>query len=142
MIKDKQVIDLLDIIINHPVSGNCHQKGLPIGNLTSQHFANLYLGELDHFVKEHLRVKGYIRYMDDFICFADDKRVLSRLLVDIRQFLCVELKLDLKDKMTLIAPVMEGVPFLGFRIFKSLMRLQRPNIVRFRKRLMNLESGI
>jgi retron-type reverse transcriptase len=65
-LKDTACLALLDHIIAHPLPGSRPGKGLPIGNLTSQYFANLYLGELDHLVKERLRCKGYVRYMDDF----------------------------------------------------------------------------
>jgi len=76
LIKDKRVLSLLDQVIDHAVPGYEISKGLPIGNLTSQHFANLYLGELDHFLKDRLRVKSYLRYMDDFFLFSQDKESL------------------------------------------------------------------
>lgn len=135
IIKDKKLLGLLNIIINHAVPGAISGKGLPIGNLTSQHFANLYLGKLDHFLKDELSINGYIRYMDDFIIFHDDKLFLKELLSKIEIFIWDNLKLKLKEKATTIAPVTEGVPFLGVRVFKRLIRLQRPNLVRFRRRL-------
>lgn len=102
-------------------------KGLPIGSLTSQHFANLYLDRLDHHVKDSLHVKAYLRYMDDFIFFSDEKFELHLLHAKIRSFLNSELKLELKEKETVLAPVIEGVPFLGFRIFPNLIRLKQEN---------------
>ena len=138
--KDQRLLDLLDQIIDHPVPGNQLGRGLPIGNLTSQHFANLYLGELDHFLKDRLRVKSYLRYMDDFLIFGNDLQFLHNILNQVRTFLKNELKLELKEKVTRIAPVTEGVPFLGMRVFKNLIRLQRPNLIRFRKKLKQLES--
>jgi RNA-directed DNA polymerase len=139
IVKDKKLLALIDTIIDHAVPGSPPGKGLPIGNLTSQHFANLYLGELDHFLKERLRIKGYVRYMDDFICFADDKAEIRRLLDEIRCFVGNELKMELKEKVTKVAPVTEGVPFLGFRVYRNLVRLQRANLVRFRKKLRKKE---
>lgn len=135
VIKDKRLLELIDIIIDHKVSGYKDGKGLPIGNLTSQHFANFYLSKLDHHIKDRLRVKGYVRYMDDFIILADEKDKLNGLLVEIRNFLEIELKLELKDKVTKLAPVTEGVPFLGFNIFPNLIRLQRRNLVRVRRKI-------
>lgn len=132
--KDPKLIQLLDQIINHTTPDSAPGKGIPIGNLTSQHFANLYLGELDHYAKEVLRVKGYLRYMDDFICFGDSKEELHEILLAIRRFVGDELKLALKEKVVRVAPVREGVPFLGFRIFPNMTRLQRTNLVRFRRR--------
>ncbi|MCP4399318.1 MAG: RNA-dependent DNA polymerase, partial [bacterium] len=72
-IKDPRLLDLLGVIIDHAVPEYQPGKGLPIGALTSQLFANLYLGELDHLVKECMRVKGYLRYMDDFLLFGSQK---------------------------------------------------------------------
>lgn len=135
IIKDRNLLSLLDRIIDHSVPGNPEGKGLPIGNLTSQYFANLYLGELDHFVKDHLRIEGYIRYMDDSIALSNDKRQLLSVLEEVRNFLTEKLQLNLKEKAIQIAPVTEGIPFLGFRIFPSMVRLQRNNLVRWRRKL-------
>ncbi len=139
LIKDKRVLGLLDQITDHEVPGYALFKGLPIGNLTSQHFANLYLGELDHFLKERLRVKAYIRYMDDFVLFAPRKELLHSYLGSLRGYLSEKLKLELKEKVTKIAPVSEGVPFLGFRIYPSLIRVQRVNLIRYRKKIRQKE---
>jgi RNA-directed DNA polymerase len=98
MIKDSDLLWLVDMIIDHKVPGNADGKGLPIGNLTSQHFANLYLGELDHLIKDRMGIKGYIRYMDDFICFADSKKELWNLLSKIDAFVTQALALELKQK--------------------------------------------
>lgn len=73
--------------------------------------------------------------MDDFICFDDSKERLHAVLRAIRLFTGDVLKLQLKEKVVKIAPVSEGIPFLGFRVFPHLIRLQRPNLVRFRKKL-------
>jgi hypothetical protein len=140
MIKDAELLGLIDTIIDHAVPGSDVGKGLPIGNLTSQHFANAYLGELDHFLKDRLRVPGYLRYMDDFILFSDDKAQLRAWLEDIRRFTAERLKLVLKEKVTRLAPVTEGVPFLGFWVYPGLIRIQRPNLVRFRRKLRERES--
>jgi len=138
VIKDPLLLQLLDKIIDHPIPGNAIGKGISIGNLTSQYFANFYLGELDHFLKDKLRVKGYIRYMDDFLTFGETKD-LQKVLCEIRVFLAQDLKLQLKEKVTRVAPVHEGIPFLGMRVFRNLIRIQRPNLVRFRKKVKQLE---
>ena len=115
-------------------------KGLPIGNLTSQYFANLYLGELDHFLKERLRIKGYVRYMDDFLVLAHEKACLHTTLATTRAFLRDVLRLDLKDEVVRIAPVTQGIPFLGFRIFPGLIRLEGKKWARFRRQVRVLEA--
>jgi retron-type reverse transcriptase len=138
--KDPKLLRLLDLIIDHQVPESLPGTGLPIGNLTSQHFANLYLSPLDHFLKDHRRVEAYVRYMDDFLCFSDSKEFLSGLLDEIRVFVKDELALELKEKVVRIAPVTEGVPFLGFRLFKNLVRVQRANLVRYRQNIRQKEQ--
>lgn len=130
--KDADLIWLLNTIIDSAESEEVG-KGVPIGSLTSQHFANLYLDKLDHYIKDSLKVKSYLRYMDDFILFSDEKTELHLLHSSIQDFLNNELKLELKEKATIIAPVLEGVPFLGFRIFPHLIRLKHEN----KKRALN-----
>ena len=124
--KDPDLLWLLSIIIDSAQSDQSG-KGIPIGSLTSQHFANLYLDRLDHYIKDSLRVKGYLRYMDDFILFGDEKANLHSLHIRIRNFLHDKLELELKDKATMFAPVQDGIPFLGFRIFPNLIRLKSEN---------------
>lgn len=131
LIKDEAVLNLLDRIIDHPLPGAQPGKGLPIGNLTSQHFANLYLGELDHQIKDRMGVKAYLRYMDDMLIFAPDKSRLHDLIDHIENFAGQRLQLSLKPAATVIAPVSEGVPFLGFRIFPGLIRLNGQTLRRF-----------
>ncbi|MGE4232054.1 MAG: reverse transcriptase domain-containing protein [Bacteriovoracia bacterium] len=137
--KDQKLLSLLDQIIDHEVPGGMPGCGLPIGNLTSQHFANFFLGQIDHFIKDQERTPGYLRYMDDFISFAPDKGSLGVLLGKIEVFLERHLRLQLKEKATLIAPVSEGIPFLGFRVYPNLIRLKRENLVRLRKTIRGKE---
>ena len=124
--KDPDLIWLLNTIIDR-AELNQPGYGIPIGSLTSQHFANLYLDKLDHFVKDTLQVKGYLRYMDDFLLFSDEKATLHVYHSCIRTFLHDTLKLELKEKATILAPVTEGIPFLGFRIFQNLIRVKQEN---------------
>lgn len=130
--KDPDLTWLLNIILDSTQSDQ-PGKGIPIGSLTSQHFANLYLDRLDHHLKDSLGVRSYLRYMDDFILFADEKSDLHSLHSGIRIFLHDELGLELNKRVTNLAPVSDGVPFLGFRIFPDLIRLKPEN----KKRALN-----
>jgi RNA-directed DNA polymerase len=109
--------------------------GLPIGNLTSQWFANLVLGRLDRFVLGELRVRGYVRYMDDFVLFGDEKQELKAAQLRIAGFLRAELHLDLKERATILAPAREGLPFLGWRIHRGIVRIRPENLRRLRRRV-------
>jgi hypothetical protein len=141
MLKDQRLLALLDRIIDHPLPGSAPGRGLPIGNLTSQYFANLYLGELDHFVKERLGVKGYVRYMDDGLLFGDDKPALHEQLAAARDFLRDRLKVELKEEAVRIAPVWAGISFLGFRIFPGMIRLSGGKWSRFRRKVREREEA-
>ena len=112
---------------------------MPIGNLTSQFFANVYLDILDHYIKEKFRVKFYLRYMDDFCIFSNDKNYLQELRKEIEKFLKNTLKLDVKDKATLINSKIHGLPFLGARIFPKMIRVKRENFKRSYKKLKTRE---
>jgi hypothetical protein len=113
-------------------------RGLPIGNLTSQFWANVYLHELDKFVKHQLhccRPRGdYLRYMDDFMLFCDDKAQLQEWKAAIRDFLAGRLRLVLHPKKSLVFPVKVGVDFCGFRIYPTHRRLRRSSVRRFVRR--------
>jgi hypothetical protein len=89
-------------------------KGLPIGSLTSQFFANIYLNELDRFIKHGLRIKQYIRYVDDFIILGKNKETLSKYRQDIQKFLEDKLKLSLHQKKTFVREKSKGIDFLGY----------------------------
>ena len=141
LFKDPPLLALLNRIVDHPPPDADPGKGVPIGNLTSQHFANLYLGELDHYLKDRLGVKGYLRYMDDVLLFADDKPTLHLWLADMRRFLDERLRLRLKERATLIAPVTQGVPFLGFRIYPGVIRLNPRSLRRFRRQARGREKA-
>jgi hypothetical protein len=140
-LKDARVLSLLEQIIDQPLpTAATPGCGLPIGNLTSQYFANLYLGELDHLLKERLRVKGYVRYMDDFVLFGADKQALRATHEQVSDFLATELRLALKERATIIAPVNQGIAFLGFRVYPALVKLSGEKWRRFRRRVRGLEA--
>jgi RNA-directed DNA polymerase len=118
----------------------CERRhGIPIGNLTSQFFANVYLDALDHFVKERLGVKRYLRYVDDFCCFHDDKRVLTEWRRCIVSFL-LHLRLRLNDGKSRVRQVKEGVEFLGFVVSPFQLRLNQTAVRRRRCRLVLLRD--
>ena len=126
-IKDKKLLFLTQQII---ANGGSNGKGLPIGNLTSQFFANVYLHPLDSYIKESLQIKSYIRYMDDFVIFSDDKQKLKNHRKEIAQFLDRQLHLTLKPKATFFNHANNGLSFLGTRIFRSTVRIKRENLKR------------
>ncbi len=136
-IKDKKIMDLIGIILqNNDISKERNlNKGLPIGNLTSQFFANIYLDKLDHFVKEDLKIRYYIRYMDDFVFFENDKEKLKEILFIINNYLRKNLKLGLKEKATFINTRLNGLPFLGMRIFPNNIRIKKENVNRIVKKI-------
>ena len=117
----------------------CRRRGLPIGNLTSQFFANLYLDGLDHFVKEVLRAKGYVRYVDDFALFHDDPAVLAEWRERITAYLARR-RLSLHPRKTMILPTAEPAPFLGYVLHGDHRRLPEGNVRHFRGRLRSLRD--
>ncbi len=112
-------------------------RGLPIGNQTSQFWANVYLDALDQYVKRELRCVGYLRYVDDFLLFADDKSTLHRWKVEVIAFLA-RLRLTLHETEAAVSPVATGIPFLGFRVYPQHRRLRRRNVLTFRRRFRRL----
>ncbi len=112
-------------------------RGLPIGNLTSQFWANVYLNELDQFVKRELKCRAYVRYVDDFLLFADDKAQLHAWRVAISAFLQT-LRLRLHEEAFRVFPVTEGISFLGFRVFPTHRRLKRAKAIAYGRHLRAL----
>ena len=138
-LKDARLLALLDRMIEAGAPGSPAGRGLPIGNLTSQHFANFYLEPLDHFIQEELRPRGWCRYMDDFVLLSGDRDPLVAAHAAIDRFLRERLQLCLKRAGTLLLPVRDGVPFLGFRIWPRLVRFDAARARRFRARVRALE---
>lgn len=136
-IKDKRLLDLIRVIIaNSDESKGEHTgKGLPIGNLTSQFFANIYLDVFDHYIKDELGLKAYVRYMDDCVIFLDGKERLKEILRLLTVYFEKRLCLKLKDSATMLNTRLNGLPFLGFRVFPSLLRIKRENIKRLKTKL-------
>jgi retron-type reverse transcriptase len=127
-------LNLLDEIINSSDNDGLGHKGLPIGNLTSQLFANVYLDQLDHYAKEVMQERFYVRYMDDFLFLTDNKRHLVDLRLTIESYLAEELDLRV-NKKTSIFPVSQGIDFLGYRIWPNHRLLRKRSIKKFRRLL-------
>ncbi len=132
-ITDKNIIWLLERIISSfsVVAG----KGLPLGNLTSQLFSNIYMNELDQFIKHRLKIKNYIRYADDFAILSDSKTWLLDLISIIGDFLEKNLKLSLHPKKVFIKTIASGVDFLGWVHFSDHRFLRTTTRRRMMKRI-------
>lgn len=130
-IRCRDTITLLDSIIDHGP-----ESGIPIGNLTSQLFANIYLDQLDHFCKETLRLKYYVRYMDDVVALHHDKQHLHRCMDLIRGYLTTELRLNLNPKSA-IFPACTGVDFLGYRTWASHRKLRKRFLIGVKRKVWN-----
>jgi retron-type reverse transcriptase len=114
-------------------------RGIPIGNLTSQFFANVYLNGFDHFAKEDLGCKYYIRYVDDFVVFDQSKTRLHEVRTQFENYL-TKLRLKLHEKKCRIFKVDEGVCFLGFRIFPTHRLLKKQNLLYMRRKLKRMQT--
>lgn len=116
-------------------------RGMPLGNLTSQFFANIYLNELDMFVKYRLGVKYYLRYVDDFVILHESKEMLEKYQLEMQQFLQSKLALQLHPQKTRVIPISSGISFLGMRIFFHHWLLQRKNILSFERKWNTLQRN-
>jgi len=115
--------------------------GMPLGNYTSQFFCNVYLGRLDHFVKNFLKAKYYIRYVDDFVILHNSKKQLRIWRNDIGNFLRNELKLILHPQKTKIFSLTRGIDFVGFRNFAHYKLLRKRNIQNMKQRIKAFEKN-
>ena len=113
--------------------------GLPIGNLTSQFWANVYLNPLDQFIKRELKCKGYLRYVDDTLLFSDEKSQLLHWKRVVSSYL-EEIQLRLHDNSAQARPCSIGLPFLGFQVYPDHRRLKRRKAVDARRRQKKLLS--
>lgn len=139
-VTDEKVLNLIKIILNNhdtKIKGKC----MPLGNLTSQFFANVYLSELDYFIKHKLKAKCYIRYVDDFVILhrSKEKLILYKWLIS--NFL-KSLKLELHPEKTKVIPLHSGVNLLGFRVHYYYKLPRKSNIRNFKRKLeKNLVSS-
>lgn len=114
------------------------RRGIPIGNLTSQHFANVYLNSLDHFVKENLRCSPYIRYVDDFCLFSDDREELVDWRCRVEERLA-GLRLKIHPIKSQIFETKRGASFVGYRVLPDRIRVARKSVRRANRRLKDME---
>ena len=129
-ITDEKVIWLVKTIL---LNFKNKELGMPLGNLTSQFFANVFLNELDYFVKHQLKARFYIRYVDDFVILHDNRHTLEYYKCRIVSFLKT-LKIELHQDKTKIFPLHKGVSFLGYRIFYHHKLLRKSNLKAFEKK--------
>ncbi len=133
-IKDERVILLIKKILEN---GKAKEGvGMPLGNLTSQFFANVYLNELDYFAKHELKAKYYIRYVDDFVILHKSKIQLEVWKLRIDRFLREKLKLELHPEKSKAIPLSQGIDFVGFRSFYHFRLLRKRNITNMRIKLV------
>jgi retron-type reverse transcriptase len=135
-VKDENVMWLVRTILENNTS-QVHGKSMPLGNWTSQFFANVYLNELDQFVKHKLKAKYYIRYVDDFVILHNSIKTLCSYKENIGHFL-KSLKLELHPEKCRIIPLRRGVAFLGFRMFYHHKIPRERNIRKIKARLDEL----
>ncbi|MEA5464352.1 RNA-directed DNA polymerase [Leptothoe sp. PORK10 BA2] len=114
------------------------RRGLPIGNLTSQFFSNVYLNGFDHFIKEELHAKRYVRYVDDFALFSDDKAFLQDARQQIEDYLAT-LRLKIHPIKSQLFETKVGATFLGFRVLPDRIRVCSSNLKRGRRRIKELK---
>ena len=131
-IADTRIMKILDNIVHSCGDG----KNIPIGNLTSQWLGNVYLNELDMFVKHTLHWRDYIRYCDDFCLFGNDKAALHRACDAIREFLGTRLRLTFSRAS--VYPTSRGVDFIGYRHFRDFVLLRRRTSNRMRRRVIEI----
>jgi hypothetical protein len=118
------------------------RRGIPIGNLTSQLFANIYLHHADTYAKQQLKIRNYVRYMDDILFFDDDKKQLHRWQQAMTKFLYDELYLTVNPHKVRLYPAKLGVDFVGYIIYPHSMRLRGSSVRRFKKRYRKQLKGL
>lgn len=126
-VKDTDAMWLLSEIVRSFISKDANvfeRKGLPIGNLTSQLFANVYMNEFDQFMKHEIKVRSYLRYTDDFVIISDNKDYLEKLIPQISQFLKVKLGLSLHPNKVTIRKFSQGIDFLGYVVLPHFQQLR------------------
>lgn len=148
VIPSRRTVDLAAVIIDHSnpqdsirfvfpgddlFTFDQRRRGLPIGNLTSQHFANFYLHPLDHFIRERLGIRGYLRYVDDLLLFGDDKPRLGDAIAAIQETL-VNLRLCLHDGRGQVTPTTRPLPYLGFVLRPDRIHIIPSNLTHARAR--------
>jgi RNA-directed DNA polymerase len=127
---ENKINDVLNFELPCPES----KKGLPIGNLTSQWFANFYLSDFDHYIQDQNSCKAYLRYVDDFIIFSNTKSELNNLKEKIKDYLFEKERLVIHTNKSKVYTIKQGVPFLGFLHFRFYRKLLGINLRNFKRR--------
>ncbi|MBI4162299.1 MAG: hypothetical protein HY513_01340 [Candidatus Aenigmarchaeota archaeon] len=138
-ITDKKVLWLIKKILGNHMC-EIPGKGMPLGNMTSQFFANVYLNELDYFVKHRLKAKCYIRYVDDFVILHESKETLESYKNHISEFLKL-IRIELHPQKSKVLPLHAGIKFLGFRVFYKYKLPKKGNVSRIMHRISQF-SGL
>ena len=139
-IKDEKLLSLIRKVIDIPkVYGLNDGKGLPIGNYTSQIFANIYLNEVDWYIKNELKCKYVFRYMDDSVVICESKEEAKEKLELIRKFYSEKLKLSL-NKKTQIFKITQGVNFCGYKIFLGKMKLRNKGKTKLKRKVKKVQK--
>lgn len=131
-VNDRRILKILKEII-FSVGG---ETNLPIGNLTSQWLGNVYLNELDYFVKHILHWRDYIRYCDDFCLYGNDKHQLKSMLNTVKRF--IEINLFMSFSRTIVRNVKDGVDFIGYRHFRKFVLLRKKSALKIKRRILNI----
>ena len=139
-VQDERMLTLCRIIIDS--SHDAPGRGIPIGNLTSQLFANIYLNELDQYAKHTLRMRRYVRYMDDIVILADDKKELHATKDAVAAFARERLHLSLHPRKVQVLPTAPGVNFLGYRIYARHRLLRTGTVKRFVAHVKDAGGGV
>ena len=136
-IKDEGTLKIIDIIIDSfkVAHDQADPVGIPLGNVTSQLFANVYLHELDDFIKQSIKEKYYLRYCDDFIILSSSENHLKSLIGVIRDFLSQKLRLELHPKKVMISKLGSGIDFLGYVLFENHTLMRTTSKQRMKRRL-------
>ncbi len=142
-IPDQDILWLLERIIVSFCANNKPDAGLPLGNLTSQLLVNIYMNQLDQFVKHELKARYYIRYADDFVIMSNHRQALENHLIDIKTFLSGKLNLELHPDKVFIKTLNSGVDFLGWVNFTDHRVLRTATKKRlFKNILLNSNSAV
>lgn len=139
-VQDAHLLKIIDTIIDSFTKPHENKIGIPLGNVTSQLFANIYLHELDDFIKRTLREKFYLRYCDDFIILSNNENHLRSLIVLIQEFLKANLRLELHPNKVFIRKLNQGIDFIGYILFSNHVLLRTHTKQRMKKRLKKTQE--
>lgn len=139
-VQDPRILKIVDVIIDSFEVKQGTAVGIPLGNVTSQLFANVYLHELDDFIKQTLREPYYLRYCDDFIILSTDEHHLQSLIPIIQDFLTKTLRLELHPRKVIIKKLIQGIDFVGYVLFPHYKLVRTRTKQRMKKRLREAYS--